>query len=155
MSSRGAQAARHPGVAQRSAAECSRPSRKAAQQERCVVTMSWMGPGRRYYYQRRRVGGRIEYSYIGPAGRERTELFAAIDQLDRERRRHELAISQAARAEFAELAATPTELTLLFAEARAEVARVLTEAGYHQHDRGQWRKRRGHKSTSTDEGANP
>jgi hypothetical protein len=55
---------------------------------------------------------------------------------------------QIARAEFAELAATPTELTLLLAEARAAVNDALTAAGYHQHKRGEWRKRRATKEAT-------
>ena len=102
--------------------------------------MPWMGPGRRYYYQRERVNGRIVYTYYGsgPA----TPLMAELDQLDRERRQQERWEAQMARNEFTEVAATPEALTLLLEQAQSEAARVLTEAGYHQHKRGEWRKKR-------------
>jgi hypothetical protein len=104
--------------------------------------MPWMGPGRRYYYQRKRVNGRIEYTYYGsgPA----TPLMAELDQLDRERRQKERLEAQMARNEFAELAATPEDLTLLLEQAQREAAAALVAAGYHQHKR-QWRKKRDRK----------
>ena len=104
--------------------------------------MPWMGPGRRYYYQRKRVNGRIEYTYYGsgPA----TPLMAELDQLDRERRQQERWEAQMARNEFTEVAATPEALTLLLEQAHSAVAAALVDAGYHQHKR-QWRKKREHK----------
>jgi hypothetical protein len=36
---------------------------------------------------------------------------------------------------------------MLLAEARAAVAEALTAAGYHQHKRGEWRKRCATKET--------
>ncbi len=101
--------------------------------------MSWMGPGRRYYYQRKRVNGRIEYTYYGAGSL--APLVAEIDQLDRERRQQERWEAQIARNEFAELAATPEDLTLLLEHAQSAAAAALVEAGYHQHKR-QWRKKR-------------
>jgi hypothetical protein len=107
--------------------------------------MSWMGPGRRYYYQRKRVNGRIEYTYIG-AG-QLAPLVAEIDQLDRERRQQERWEAQAARNEFAEQAATPEALSLLLEQAHSAAAAALEAAGYHQHKRGEWRKKRANKDT--------
>ena len=61
--------------------------------------------------------------------------------------------AQIARNQFAELAATPEDLTLLLEQAQSEAARVLTEAGYHQYKRGEWRKKRAtNKDKDQDEG---
>jgi hypothetical protein len=99
--------------------------------------------GHSYYYRKERQGRRVISTYCGRG--EVATLFVALDELDQERRQQEQAVNQAARAEFAEFAATPPELTMLLAEARAEVARALEAAGYHQHKRGEWRKRRAKK----------
>jgi len=107
-----------------------------------------MGPGRRYYYQRKRVGGRIEYTYYG-AGRL-APLIAEIDQLRKERRQQERWEAQQTRNEFADLAATPEALTLLLAEAQSAAAAALEAAGYHQHKR-QWRKKRANKNQDSGE----
>ena len=99
--------------------------------------------GRTYYYHKERHGRRVVSTYCGHD--ESARLIAQLAQLDQKRRQQEQAEAQLARAEFAALAATPPVLTMRLAEARAEVARVLTEAGYHQHKRGEWRKRRAKK----------
>jgi hypothetical protein len=96
--------------------------------------------GHTYYYRKERQGRRVVSTYCGRG--ELATLLAELDQLDRERRQQEAMERQLTRSEFAELAATPTELTLLLAEARAAVAEALTVAGYHPHKRGEWRKRR-------------
>jgi hypothetical protein len=99
--------------------------------------------GHRYYYRKERQGRRVVSTYCGRG--ELARLLAELDQLDRQRRDEERAEAQFGRSEFAELAATPEEVTLLLAEARAEVRRVLGAAGYHQHKRGEWRKQRAKK----------
>jgi hypothetical protein len=86
------------------------------------------------YYRKEWVGGRCFSIYCGRG--ELATLLAELDQFDRQRRQQERAINQVARAEFAELAATSVEITLLLAEARTAVAEALTAAGYHQHKRG-------------------
>jgi hypothetical protein len=102
--------------------------------------MPWMGLSRRYYYQRERVHGRIVYTYYG-AGKL-APLVAEIDQIDHERRQQERWEGQMARSEFAELAAAPEDLTLLLEQAQRAAAAALEAAGYHQHKRGEWRKKR-------------
>jgi hypothetical protein len=86
------------------------------------------------------VNGRCISTYCGRG--ELATLLAELDDLDRHRGVQERAVNQALQAEFAELAATPAELILLFAEARRAATRVLEAAGYHQHKRREWRKRR-------------
>jgi hypothetical protein len=93
--------------------------------------MSWETRGRhRYYYRSRRVGGRVVREYLGTGDRA-AEAAAA----DAERRRHE----EADRAAVAALDAAADELDAL-ADLIARAA--LLAAGYHQHARGPWRKRR-------------
>ena len=111
--------------------------------------MPWKGPGKRYYYQAQRVNGRIVYTYYG-TGRT-AALIAGIDQLDRERRQQERWEAQMARNEFAELAATPEDLLLLLEQAQSAASAALVAAGYHQHKRGEWRKKRANKDENQSE----
>jgi hypothetical protein len=93
--------------------------------------------GRRYYYRSRREGGRVVRQYVGAdlLG----ELEAREDdrrRIERERACHEL------EQERERLAAADAPLAELDALADALVAGALLLAGYHQHDRGAWRKGR-------------
>jgi hypothetical protein len=102
--------------------------------------MGWENrKGKRYYYQKERQGNRVVSTYFG-AG-ETARLIAELDQLRQERRQHERMEAQTAHNQFVELASAPKDLALVLEQARTEVARVLTEAGYHQHKRT-WRKKR-------------
>ena len=94
----------------------------------------------RYYYRKVWRDGTCRSEYIG-AGKL-APLVAEIDQLDRERRQQERWEAQLARNEIAELAATPKDLTLLLEQAQRAAAAALHAAGYHQHKRGEWRKKR-------------
>ena len=100
--------------------------------------MSWQKRGQqRYYYRSLRVGGRVRCRYFGRGAA--AEFVAVEDQLHRlevlearERRRAALARQRAVDAALDRLC----EMTSLLAQA------VLLAAGYHQHARGVWRKRR-------------
>jgi hypothetical protein len=74
-----------------------------------------MGPGRRYYYQRERVNGRIVYTYYGTGAT--ADLIAACDRLDQQHRALERIEAQAVRTEFAKLAVTPVDVTALLERA--------------------------------------
>jgi hypothetical protein len=105
--------------------------------------MSWQEVrGRRYYYRHRRVGGRPCRIYVGtgPAA----ELAAAADALRRvqgeiearERREEQARLREA------------EEPLLALCELTEDLARAaLVAAGYHRHDRGEWRRR--HDATSS------
>jgi hypothetical protein len=100
--------------------------------------MPWEQVGRRrYYYRNQWVAGRPARRYVGtgPAA----ELAAAADDL----RRLEHAIAarerQAEQARFREAEAPLLRLCGL-TELLTRVA--LVAAGYHQHDRGAWRRTR-------------
>ena len=104
--------------------------------------------GKRYYYEKTRENGKAVSRYIS-AGRL-APLVAEINELDRERRQQERWEAQRARNEFAELAATPEDLTLLLGQAKSAAAAALQAAGYHQHKR-QWRKKRDRKDKNQSE----
>jgi hypothetical protein len=116
--------------------------------------MPWMGPGKRYYYSIRRVGKRMEYDYYGCG--ETAQLIAQMEafrsEMRHERIEQECMERTITRNAFAELASTPPELIELLAEAKRATAEVLTAAGYHQHKRGEWRKKRAAKDENQTEG---
>ena len=95
--------------------------------------------GGRYYTRSRREGGRIVREYIG-TGRV-AELAALLDEREREER-------EAARAEDrewrAQIEAADYLIDTLCRGADVLARATLLAAGYHQHDRGAWRKRRDH-----------
>jgi hypothetical protein len=99
--------------------------------------MGWERQGR-YYYRVRKVGGRVVRQYVG-TGRV-AELAAQLDAIEREKRAAERAAERAKRAELQALDAPLNELNDL-AELVAHAA--LLAAGFRQHHRGEWRKRRG------------
>jgi hypothetical protein len=102
--------------------------------------MPWDKRGeKRYFYTAERVNGRPVRRYVGagPAA----ELAAAADDLLRveraaaaRERRDEQARHEEAESPLRELC----EMTDLLTRA------ALLGAGFQQHDRGQWRRRRGH-----------
>src|SRR4029450_5101748 len=98
--------------------------------------------GKRYYYEKTRENGKVVSHYIG-AG-QLAPLVAGLNQIRKEHRQQERLEAHIARSAFAELAATPKDLTLLLEQARSAAAAALEAAGYHKHKR-QWRKKRDHK----------
>jgi hypothetical protein len=96
--------------------------------------MAWE---RGYYYRVRKEGGRVIREYFGKG--KPAELMAQIDAINRADREAE---REARRAEKAELDALDAgvkeldELTDLLAHA------ALLAAGYRQHKRGEWRRKR-------------
>ena len=96
--------------------------------------MAWE---RGYYYRVRRVNGKVVREYVG-TGRV-AELAAKMDALERDQRR---LAALTFRREKAKLTAIDNDIKAL-AEMTDLVARAaLLAAGYHQHKRGEWRKRR-------------
>jgi hypothetical protein len=103
--------------------------------------MGWENrKGKLYYYQKERVGNRVVSRYLG---RGAIALFEEeIADLRKQRTAQERREMQIARSDWAERARTPTELIELIAEAKRATEAALTAAGYHQHKRGEWRKKR-------------
>lgn len=100
--------------------------------------MSWetRSNGKRYYTRSRRVGGRIQREYVGcgTVG----ELVAKLDEIDRESRMLEAESIRQARQQ----AERMDESLANFEELAENIGRgLLIVAGYHQHNRSEWRKR--------------
>ena len=102
--------------------------------------MPWSQRGSRsYFYVSQRVNGRPVRRYVGAAGSPAAELAAA----DADRRR--LGREAAARERLAEQARqreVERPLVRLCAASDVLTRAALLAAGFHQHHRGQWRRRR-------------
>ena len=92
--------------------------------------------GHRYYYQSVREGKRVRSEYVGG---EIGELAALMDRFDREER---LARRLAKQDEREKAAEVERALDQLADEGRRLAEGVLRGNGFHQHHRGEWRKRR-------------
>ncbi len=91
-----------------------------------------------YYTRSRKVDGRVVREYIGTG--PLAELAAEADALER-RRREEEAEAWREERERMEALEAPIEELCEAAEVLSQAA--LYAAGYHRHNRGEWRKRRG------------
>jgi hypothetical protein len=106
--------------------------------------MGWekRGSAGRYYYRSQRVNGRVVKKYVGNG--ETAEIVAGIDALRRAEREIECEIE---RAEHEEEQARLAEIEQIVDDLDQAVSSAfraaLVGAGYHQHARGQWRKKRG------------
>ena len=100
--------------------------------------MAWqVVDARKYYYRHRRVGGRPRTVYVGAAGSPAAELAAAADGLRRLGREAAARERHAERERHREAEAPLLDLCEL-TDVLARAALVL--AGYHRHDRGEWRR---------------
>jgi hypothetical protein len=100
--------------------------------------MSWetRPNGNRYYTRSRRECGKIQREYVG--GGAVGELAAKLDEIDRESRLLEAESIREAR----RLAEQMDESLAEFEELADYIGRgLLILAGYHQHNRSEWRKR--------------
>jgi hypothetical protein len=103
-----------------------------------VTEMGWEKG--RYYTRSKKVNGRVVREYLG-AGRV-AALAARLDAQEREEKEMKRAELKALRAELDALDAPLNELHRQ-TELLTRVALIL--AGFHQHHRGEWRKRRGNR----------
>ena len=102
--------------------------------------MAWQEvDGRRYYYRGRRLCGRTRRLYVGAAGSPAAELAAAADHL---RRLGREAAARESHAERERLRGAEASLLQLCQMTDALTRAALLAAGFRQHDRGEWRKRR-------------
>jgi hypothetical protein len=91
----------------------------------------------RYYTRSRKVNGRVIREYVGSG--DLAELAAEMDAIERQRKQIEGAAIHAEREELQALDGTLDEVN----DAADLLARAaLAAAGFHQHKRGEWRKRR-------------
>jgi hypothetical protein len=100
----------------------------------------------RYYTRSKKVNGRVVREYVGIG--EVAELAAQIDAINREKRETERDALRAERAALETLDAPMNELNDL-ADLLARA--VLLAAGYQQHKRGEWRRRRGNRKRTENE----
>jgi hypothetical protein len=101
--------------------------------------MGWESRGSRgrYYTRSRKVNGRIIREYVG------TGLVAELAaQQDAEARAEKLAERERLQHEAARWTSATTPLKELSQLLDGLAAAALIAAGYHQHHRGAWRKRR-------------
>ena len=94
----------------------------------------------RYYTRSRKVNGRVIREYVG-AG-EIAVLVAQMYAIQREEREAERAARRAVRAE---LDALDAPLDRMCQEVELLARAALVVAGFRQHKRGEWRKRRGNR----------
>src|SRR5262245_3173357 len=92
----------------------------------------------RYYTRSKKVNGRVVREYVG-TGRV-AELAAQMDALKREQRRLD---ALALREEKAQLTALDADMKALTQTTDLLARAALLAAGFHQHKRGEWRRRRG------------
>jgi hypothetical protein len=104
--------------------------------------MGWemRGTNGPYYTRSRRVSGRVVREYIG-----RGPVADLAASLDTERRAERSARAEQWAAEQARVEADDEAVIGLCNLAQALLGEALVAAGYHRHDRGQWRRRRGQK----------
>ena len=107
---------------------------KRGKRQEVAQAMSWE---RGYYYRVRKVNGRVVREYVG-----RGPLAELIAEADADRRREREARRAASREEKAELEALDAPLNELNEVADLLARAALMAAGFHQHKRGEWRKRR-------------
>jgi hypothetical protein len=93
--------------------------------------------GRPYLYRSVRRGGRVTSEYRGSG--ETALLFTQWDAIDRDEKDYGRSEASDERKHVDDL---EMRLDELCAEGDAIAREALTAAGYHQHHRGDWRKRR-------------
>ena len=93
-----------------------------------------------YYVRKTRVGGRVVSQYVGTGAA--AQLAAELDAHERAEREASRQALSADRERWARADAALDEMCEAV-EVAARDGRIL--AGYHQHHRGEWRKRRGAK----------
>lgn len=93
--------------------------------------------GRSYYCRSRRVDGRVVREYVGSG--EVGESAAALDAIDREQRKQQAKLERQ-RVQADREADRPLETLERISDVLCRCNLVL--AGYHLHNRGEWRKRR-------------
>jgi hypothetical protein len=100
--------------------------------------MGWERRGRhRYFFWRKKVRGKESRTFVG-RGPE-AELAAALEQMRREQSEQQ---RRRRRAEQARWEAADEALARVVAVTKLLVRAALRGGGYHQHQRGEWRKRR-------------
>src|SRR5262245_66561849 len=93
--------------------------------------------GRPYLYKSIRRGGKVTSQYVGSG--EDALLINALETIERDEQDYERYRERANRKQLDDLERALDELAQRAQDLAHE---ALSAAGYHRHDRGQWRKRR-------------
>lgn len=100
--------------------------------------MAWQcRKGQQYFYRARRVGSRVVSEYVGRG--QYAELVAARDA---RQRAEQTAVAEQLQRFRAELVAEDRTAAGRFRVVQEVVGWALEQAGFHRHDRGNWRRRR-------------
>jgi len=100
--------------------------------------MGWVNrKGKRYYYENRREGGRVVSRYIGSGVLGQFAEICARDARRKQQRKRKQERAERERCE-----ALSREVAAFNKKVDTVLQECLEQAGYHRHDRGQWRKRR-------------
>ena len=94
-----------------------------------------------YYTRSRKVNGRVVREYVG--GGVLGEIAARMDAYERRQKEEAAALW---REECNEQEALDNLIAELYEAAEVLTKAALLASGYHQHKRGEWRKRRGKQS---------
>jgi len=94
--------------------------------------------GRPYLYRSTRRGGRVTSQYLGRG--EDALLIDAVETMERDDKEYQRHQERSERKELADL---ERAIEAMAEQARFLAGEALISAGYHRHNRGEWRKRRG------------
>jgi hypothetical protein len=109
----------------------------------CRAIMGWKyRNGRRYYYQSIRSGGRVQTLYVGTG--PDAEGIALLAREGREAREYEWKRRKAERREEDDVEHAFIEM---FDRIGVVAEAVMVAAGFHRHNRGEWRRRMGIKKS--------
>jgi hypothetical protein len=103
--------------------------------------------GHLYYYRSVREGRKVRSVHVG--GGELGRLAAEWDAIERRERENQRVERRLELEGACEDDALERELDAMVADVRRQAAAVLEAAGYHQHARSQWRKKRGRRDQET------
>ena len=118
--------------------------------------MSWetRRNGLRYYYEARKISGKVVKTYVGSEGSEWVCAAASLDRLAGDRRR---ANGQSVRAirSLVESQAAAVDVGGYLQDVRRIEGAVIEACGYHRHNRGEWRRSRMNAKQGTQERTGP
>ncbi len=98
---------------------------------------------RGYYYRSERHGTKVHRQYIGKG--EGAESMAMFEAIEREKREEAALLTKE---EMTQLDDIDSQLKTLSEDVELIARAAMMVAGYHRHNRGEWRKRRGRNSNS-------
>lgn len=99
--------------------------------------MGWETKGdKRYYYRKKRVGGRIVSEYVGSG-----DIGEQAERADREAKQRRKAESEQLRRTKEEIRELDQQIKQSLKQVKAALGAVLETSGYHYH-KGEWRKQR-------------